>query len=399
MPLRVHLPRDSGLAAATAGATHSLAEMLRMELAARCMSWRDLGKLVGKSHSTLGNYLRGAREFPPELLANILAVLRNLGPFCVPGLEHTAVIPTLDALPEYPNLEITPHGFPMPYGLAGIDTLWVNFDIPEDRQQEVHEHLRAVHQELRVRRGMRGGDEAVFALSPWEPVGAERKSTAPIVSHRKVGRSPKDWMRVQFSNLRLDQAQAYFRLDRVIRNGDPLVAVRLKRIDFCVDYPVDPRWLVFSRPRARTYEWMTSFAGVHGIGIGRRGGPGLYLRCYNAAVVHQLPGPLTRIEIEWTPERGLTWADFAQDFQNPFDRVWVGTLTAPDLTSREILYLQQSRVSGLPAYRKTLERSDRLVLDSAIEKASTAPRIRPHQDFHAKWVYIKEQVRHVLGCP
>jgi|GEM_PF-5711929 len=399
MSLRVHLPQDLGLRAITCRDPISIADALRAELAFRQITYRELGRRIGKAHSSLGNYLRGEREFPPEVLSEILALLHSEGRFLIPGLAETGVIPTLDAPPGYPTLDTSPYRFPRPYGNAWIDTLWVNIDIPVEWQEPVHRHLQAKYTNAGRRHpAARQGDTDAYRLSPWKPVGAERKKAAPIVSHRKIGRGEKDWMRVQFKMTDPAQVAAYWKL------ADPLLfrrragCVRLKRIDFCVDYPVEPMRLVLQRPRARIYEWMTSFQGAHSIGIGRRGGPGVYLRCYDAAHVHDLPGPLTRVEVELRPDAALTWADFRSGFKNPFEALWVGTLTAPTLTSREVILLQQARVSGLTAFRKMLGSRERSEFDDAITKSGDAPGLRPAQDFHAKWVYMKEMLRHLLAC-
>lgn len=119
----VHLPHDFGVATLTSGTTEGLADALRAELALREWTDRELARRVGKSHSTLGNYLRGERPFPDERLVEVLSALRASGPFRLPGLSEVSVIPIRGVTEP----DIIP-------GSPRVDTVRVTIDVPPENQ-------------------------------------------------------------------------------------------------------------------------------------------------------------------------------------------------------------------------------------------------------------------------
>lgn len=130
----------------TCGTTEGLADALRAKLALRPWTDRELARRVGKSHSTLGHYLRGERPFPDDLLVD---------------LTGSATIDAVTALIDAP-LE---------------DQAWLA------RWFTKHWRRASSH---RARRRVRGR---------WSQY---KFADAGIVAHHKVGKSATGWLLVEF---------------------------------------------------------------------------------------------------------------------------------------------------------------------------------------------------------
>jgi transcriptional regulator with XRE-family HTH domain len=367
---RVHLPRDFGLATLTCGSTESLGDALRAELAIRQWTDRELARRVGKSHSTVGNYLRGERPFPDDLLADVLAVLLEAGPFHVPGLAQVSVIPT--------------RGSTWPAALAGstsVDTVTVVIDVPLGDQMEISSWLdshwrRATSQKDRRRSRRR-----------WHQY---RFGDGGIVSHHRVGMNPAGWLLVEFRAFDDDERNGFDTIKNFLPRTDYTLVDRMRvvRLDIAVDYPVHPTWLLLRRPGVRGHENIVNRRGECSVALGSRSSR-WYLRCYDRAAKHKLPGPLTRIEVELKPETPWTAADIQAMSDNPFERLYLGELTAPDLTDEELLQLELARVWGVKA-RQKVPGASCAALERAMSKAAAAPRLCPNRDVSRVWAPLRE---------
>ncbi len=367
---RVHLPHDFGLATLTCGATEGLADALRVELALRQWTDRELARRVGKSHSTLGNYLRGERPFPDELLVEVLGALRSAGPFRLPGLNEVSVIPSRGST----DPDILP-------GSAKVDTVTVVIDVPLEDQGWLARWFmknwkRASSQKARRR-----------ARGRWSQY---KFGHAGIVAHHKVGRGESGWLLIEFGAFNRRELDAFETIkNRLSWTACSLVdRMRVERLDLAVDYPVHPTWLLLRKPGVRGYEHIVNRRGECSVALGSRRSR-WYLRCYDLAARHGLPGPMTRIEVELKPEGGWSAADVRALSDNPFEDLFLGELTAPDLTDEEFVQLQLARVWGLKA-RQKVPGAGWAALEGAMAKAAASARLRPNEDIAKVWVPLQE---------
>ncbi len=367
---RVHLPHDFGLATLTCGTTEGLADALRVELALRQWTDRELARRVGKSHSTLGNYLRGERPFPDELLVEVLGVLRSAGPFRLPGLNEVSVIPARGV----PDADILS-------GSARVDTVAVLIDVPLEDQGWLawwfaKHWKRATSVKSRKR-----------APGRWNRY---RLGTGGIVAHRNVGKEPAGWLLVEFRAFDEHELNAF---ETIKNRVSPITCslvdrMRVERLDLAVDYPVHPTWLLLRKPGVRGYEHIVNRRGECSVALGSRRSR-WYLRCYDLAARHGLPGPMTRIEVELKPEGGWSAADVRALSDNPFEDLYLGELTAPDLTDEEFVQLQLARMWGVKA-RQKVPGAGWAALERAMAKAAASARLRPNEDIAKVWVPLQE---------
>jgi transcriptional regulator with XRE-family HTH domain len=366
---RVHLPQDFGFATLTCGTTEGLADALRAELVLRQWTDRELARRVGKSHSTLGNYLRGERPFPDELLVEVLGALRAAGPFRIPGLNEVSVIPIRGVT----DSDILP-------GSARVDTVAVLVDVPLEDQVRLARWFthwkRASSQKARRR-----------ARGRWHQY---RFADGGIVAHHKVGRDASGWLLVEFRAFDVEELNAFETIKNFVAPNDASLVdrMRIARLDLAVDYPVHPTWLLLRRPGVRGYEHIVNRRGECSVALGSRNSR-WYLRCYDAAARHGLPGPMTRIEVELKPEIPWSASEVGALSDNPFEDLYLGDLTAPDLTDEELVQLQLARVWGVKA-RQKVPGAGWAALERAMAKAATAARLRPNADIAKVWVPLQE---------
>ena len=367
---RVHLPHDFGLATLTCGTTEGLADALRAELALRQWTDRELARRVAKSHSTLGNYLRGERPFPDDLLVEVLATLREAGPFRLPGLNEVSVIPIRGST----DPDILP-------GSPKVDTVAVLIDVPLDDQERLAQWFamnwkRATSQKARRR-----------ARGRW---GQYKFAAAGIVAHRKVGKAASGWLLVEFRAFNSRELEAFETIKNFVApvTGSLVRRMRVARLDLAVDYRVHPTWLLLRKPGVRGYEHIVNRRGECSVALGSRRSR-WYLRCYDVAARHGRPGPMTRIEVELKPEGGWSAADVRALGDNPFGDLYLGELTAPDLTDEELVQLQLARVWGVKA-RQKVPGAGWAALERAMAKAAASARLRPNADLAKVWVPLQE---------
>lgn len=367
---RVHLPRDFGLATLTCGTTEGLADALRAELALRQWTDRELARRVAKSHSTLGNYLRGERPFPDDLLVEVLATLREAGPFRLPGLNEVSVIPIRGST----DPAILP-------GSPKVDTVSVLIDVPLEYQRRLARWFakhwnRATSQKARSR-----------ARGRW---GQYKFADAGIVAHRKVGKDASGWLLVEFRAFNKWELNAFETIKNFVAHatGSLVLRMRVARLDLAVDYPVHPTWLLLRKPGVRGYEHIVNRRGECSVALGSRRSR-WYLRCYDAAAKHGLPGPMTRIEVELKPEGGWSAADVRSLSDNPFEDIYLGELTAPDLNDEEFVQLQFARAWGVKA-RQKVPGAGWAALERAMAKAAASARLRPNEDIAKVWDPLQE---------
>jgi transcriptional regulator with XRE-family HTH domain len=367
---RVHLPQDFGFSTLTCGATESLADALRAELALRNWTDRDLARRVGVAHSTLGNYLRGERPFPAEVLTAVLDALLAAGPFRVPGLAEVTVIPILGN----PESDILP-------GSPRVDTVTVLIDVPIEDQPRAAawlQHFGRPATSTRARRRARGRwHKRAFA-------------EGGIVAHRQVGKKPRGWLLVEFRAFDDAELNGFETIKNLLSSAACMMGDRMHvaRLDLAVDYPVHPTWLLLRQPKVRNHELLVNRRGEGSIALGSRDSR-WYLRWYDAAAKHGLPGPLTRLEVELKPDAPWTAKEVARLSDNPFSELYLGVLTAPDLTDEEVVQLQLARMLGVGARLKVLGRG-RAVLDRAMAKAARAARLSPGADLSRVWDMVLE---------
>lgn len=367
---RVHLPHDFSLATLTCGTTEGLADALRAELALRQWTDRELARRAGKSHSTLGNYLRGERPFPDDVLADVLGALRDAGPFRLPGLNEVSVIPTRG---------VTETG--VLRGSPRVDTVVVLIDVPFEDQSRLAwwfaKHWRRAT----------SGQARKRARGRWNRY---RLGSGGIVAHRNVGKEPAGWLLVEFRAFDEGELNDFDTIKHVV---SPVACtlvdrMRVERLDLAVDYPVHPTWLLLRKPGVRGYEHIVNRRGECSVALGSRRSR-WYLRCYDSAAKHGLPGPLTRIEVELKPEGGWSAADVRALGDNPFGDLYLGELTAPDLTDEELLQLQFARAWGVKA-RQKVPGAGWAVLERAMAKAAASSRLRPNADIAKVWSPLRE---------
>ncbi len=367
---RVHLPQDFGLATLTCGTTEGLADALRAELALRQWTDRELARRVGKSHSTLGNYLRGERPFPDDLLVEVFGVLRGAGPFRLPGLNEVSVIPIRGVA----DADVIA-------GSAKVDTVTVTIDVPLEDQGRLARWFargwkRASSQKARRR-----------APGRWHQY---KFAEGGIVAHHKVGKGALGWLIVEFRAFDEEELNALEIIKNFISPTDPSLVdrMRVERLDLAVDYAVHRTWFLLRKPGVRGYEHIVNRRGACSVALGSRRSR-WYLRCYDLAAKRGIPGPLTRIEVELKPETPWSAAEVRALSDNPFEVLYLGELTAPDLTAEELVQLQLYRAWGVKA-RQKVPGAGWAALERAMAKAATSARLRPHADIAKVWVPLQE---------
>jgi hypothetical protein len=98
---------------------------------------------------------------------------------------------------------------------------------------------------------------------------------------------------------------------------------------------------------------------------------------------------MTRIEVELKPKRGWSAADVRALRDNPFKDLYLGELTAPDLTDDEVVQLQLARAWGVKA-RQKVPGAGWASLERAMAKAAASARLRPNEDIARVWTPLQE---------
>jgi hypothetical protein len=137
----------------------------------------------------------------------------------------------------------------------------------------------------------------------------------------------------------------------------------------------------------------------------------VYVRVYDYAARHGVPGPLTRAEAEVKPspqpELHLLEASVEDDdpfrrantnggLRDPFRNIGLGALHAPDLDFVETALVAQAREGGIAWARRQLASSpaDLARLDAALAKVSAGPMLRsPSHWLTAAWVPLIEDLK------
>jgi hypothetical protein len=173
---------------------------------------------------------------------------------------------------------------------------------------------------------------------------------------------------------------------------------------------VRPSWLVLQRPLAKNFRRVQDEEGAITWYAGSRDGE-VYVRVYDYAARHIVPGPLTRVEAAVKPspqpELQLVEARVEDDdplrrvnvvpgLRDPFRNIALGALHAADLDFAETALVAQAREVGIAWARRQLAANpvDLARLDAALAKVSAGPMLHaPSHWLAAAWVPLIEDLK------
>jgi hypothetical protein len=387
----------------------SLGQEVDGELHARGLSPTAAARIVGVPDRTLRSQLSGRHPVQPIVAQKLLAHLDEVGPWVNPKARWALVI--LGKAPDRrgPGSPLTPID-------VKVDTVVLGIEVLPERRVDVDASLRSTFF-IPVRNGDENkgyGHQGMVGLSaaPGEPV---RFALAWWAPYR--GREGARWLRIQLSPWFEPHCRLLRRLLRMASSWDAgglvarRAAVYVARFDVALTYAANPSALVLQRPKAMRFRRVEDEDGAITWYAGSRGGE-VYVRVYDYAAHHRVPGPLTRVEaaIQPAPQPELHLLEASVEPDDPFGRVNVlpglrepfrniglGALHAPDLDFGESALLAQAREVGIAwaqAHLATTSSADLVRLEGALAKAAASRMLySPSRWLMAAWVPLVEDLK------
>lgn len=330
--------------------------LLAAELVLRDLTIPDLAKKAGISARSLRRYIAGESRLPGERANVVLNVLGRRDAFHYPEV-HDWLVRRSGATP-------TGNDRGVPVRAVMVDTVLVDLEVPEGREVAVSAVVERLVGKPLQRRSLGGKGLASTASSGmrfWFDGRRLRVQSKPRLAHHGA---------------------AIRELRRTITGyGAHAATVTIPRLDVAVDYAAHPSWVLVQRPRVRTAtRWESAEGGVTYY-LGTRAKAEVFVRVYDAALLHRLPSPTTRVEVELKPKKPPTLLTIdelggllASDGSGPGRafKHWMTPLYEVELTPLERALVAQGREEGMPWFKRQLAPKERRVLSEALAKLRAA---------------------------
>jgi len=336
--------------------TIDLPRLLAAELVLRDLTIPDLAKKAEVSARSLRRYIAGESPLPPDCANVVLNVLVRLDSFYFREV-HGWLVRRSGATPMGDDRGV-------PVRAVMVDTVQVDLEVPEGQEATACAVVERLVGRPLKRRSLSGkglASSASGGMRFWLDGRRLRVQGKPRLAHH--GAAIRELRR------------------NLTRYGSLPAKVTISRLDVAVDYAVHPSWILVQRPRVRTAtRWESSEGGVTYY-LGTRAKAEVFVRVYDAATLHQLPSPTTRVEVELKPRQPPTLLTLDElgglltsDESGPGRafKHWMTPLYAVELTPLERALVAQGREEGMPWFKRKLAPKQRRVLNGALAKLQAA---------------------------